>query len=68
MKMGSTFTEQGFAKEYMSRFVGSSSDAWFDYEKFLQHRKLLNPETKYKISEKSDAYYIIGVDIARRGC
>lgn len=61
MKMGSTFTEQGFAKEYMSRFIGSSSDAWFDYEKFLQHRKLLNPETKYKISEKSDAYYIIGV-------
>jgi len=33
MKLSSTFTEEGFAKEYMSRFTGTSSEAWFDWEK-----------------------------------
>lgn len=61
MKMASTFSEAGFAKEYMSRFVGSSSEAWFDYEKFLQHRKLVNPETHEIIRDGIDSYYLISV-------
>lgn len=68
MKMSSTFSESGFAKEYMSRFVGSSNEAWFDYEKFLQHRRLVNPETKYTVRGGEDFFYIISVDVARRGC
>lgn len=68
MKMGSTFSEQGFAKEYMSRFVGSSSDAWFDYEKLLQHRRLVNPEKHEIIREGIQSFYLISVDVARRGC
>ena len=67
MKMSNTFSEAGFAKEYMSRFVGTSSDAWFDYEKFLQHRRIVNPETKYT-DKGGDFFYIISVDVARRGC
>ena len=39
MKMASTFSESGFAKEYMSRFVGSSNEAWFDYEKTKRKRR-----------------------------
>lgn len=68
MKTSSTFSEAGFAKEYMSRFVGSSSDAWFDYEKFLAHRKLINPETHEIIREGIESFYILSVDLARRGC
>lgn len=70
MKMSSTFSESGFAKEYMSRFVGSSNDAWFDYDKFLQYRRLINPETKYTVrgGKDGDFFYIISVDVARRGC
>lgn len=68
MKMSNTFSEAGFAKEYMSRFVGSSSDAWFDYEKLLAHRRLVNPETHEIIREGIESFYILSVDIARRGC
>lgn len=68
MKMASTVSEAGFAKEYMSRFVGSSSDAWFDFEKLLARRRLVNPETKASIKEGSDAFYILSVDVGRRGC
>lgn len=68
MKMSSTFSESGFAKEYMSRFVGSSNEAWFDYDKFLQYRRLVNPETKYTERGGSEFFYEIGVDVARRGC
>lgn len=68
MKMSSTFSESGFAKEYMSRFVGSSNEAWFDYEKLLQHRRLVNPESKYVERNGVEFFYIIAVDIARRNC
>ena len=68
MRLSSTFSEAGFAKEYMSRFVGSSSDAWFDYEKLLSRRRLVNPEIKYTVAEGSKAFYILSVDVGRRGC
>lgn len=67
-KMSNTFSESGFAKEYMSRFVGSSNQAWFDYDKLLMHRRLVNPEVKQIIRDNSDSFYILAVDVARRGC
>lgn len=68
MKMSNTFSEQGFAKEYMSRFVGGSDEAWFDFDKLMQHRKLVNPETREKVRENIESFYLISVDVARRGC
>ena len=62
IKTSQTFSESSFAKEYMSRFVGSSSEAWFDFDKFLKHRCLVNPETHESIREGSEAFYIFGVD------
>lgn len=61
MKMSSTFSEQGFAKEYLSRFVGSSSEAWFDYDKLLSRRRLINPESCEKIREGIESFYLISV-------
>lgn len=68
LKMSPTFNELGFAKEYMSRFVGGSADAWFDFEKLNRARKLINPETSQKIVEGLESFYIISVDVARLGC
>lgn len=62
MKMAATFSEQGFAKEYMSRFVGSSSEAWFDYEKLLAYRRIVNPETHEIIREDIKSFYLISVE------
>lgn len=68
LKMSPTFNELGFAKEYMSRFVGGSADAWFDFEKLNRARKLVNPETSEKVREGLESFYIISVDVARLGC
>lgn len=68
LKMSPTFNELGFAKEYMSRFVGGSSDAWFDFEKLNRARKLVNPETSEKLRDGLESFYIISVDVARLGC
>ena len=69
LKISQTFSEAGFAKEYMSRFVGNSDESWFDYEKFLTHRRLVNPETKENIRDGIESFYILSVDLARKeGC
>lgn len=68
MRMASTFSESGFAKEYMSRFVGSTEDAWIKYSKLEMHRKLNNPETKEKVRENTNCFYLLSVDVARRLC
>ena len=68
IKTSSTFSESGFAKEYMSRFVGTSSEAWFDYEKLDSRRKLVNPETHEIVREGIESFYLLAVDVARIGC
>ena len=68
LKMSPTFNELGFAKEYMSRFVGGSSEAWFDFEKLSKSRRLVNPETSEKLRAGINSFYIISVDVARLGC
>lgn len=61
IKTSQTFNESSFAKEYMSRFVGSSNDAWFDYEKFLKHRRLVNPETHENVRADVKSFYLLSV-------
>lgn len=68
IKTSQTFSEESFAKEYLSKFVGTSSEAWFDFEKIQKRRKLLNPENSAIVREDQNFYYIIAVDIARKGC
>ena len=68
MKLSPTFNELGFAKEYMSKFVGGSAEAWFDFEKLHNNRKLVNPETHEKLRDGIESFYIISVDVARIGC
>ena len=65
LKMSPTFNELDFAKEYMSRFVGGSADAWFDFEKLNRARKLVNPETREIKREGIESYYVISVNICR---
>lgn len=70
LKTSSTFDSLGFAKEYMSRFVGTSEDAWFDFTKLEQARRVVNPENVATYSRESDkdCFYILSTDLARKGC
>lgn len=62
LKASSTFSESGFAREYMSRFIGSSNDAWFDAEKLVSRRTLINPEKHYTVRGDSEFFYILSVN------
>lgn len=68
LKASQTFDQNDFAREYLSRFVGASSESWFNYDRIMAHRKLCNPETHAKTREDLDSYYVLGVDVGRRDC
>lgn len=52
----------------MSRFVGSSSEAWFNFDKIMRHRRLVNPENRETVRDGIESFYIIAVDVARKSC
>lgn len=68
LKQDPTFNETAFQREYESKWAGSVADAFFDPEMFDHNRILKQPE--YEASGRSNklAYYIIGVDVGRKGC
>ena len=68
LKRDETYTQVAFDTEYESIWSGTAEDAFFDPETFDRHRVLQKPE--YEASGRSNkmAYYIIAVDVGRKGC
>lgn len=67
MKKDETFSEDTFQREYESRWSGSVADAFFDGEAFDRCRKLHQPEYKYSGRSTDSSYYVLGVDVGRKG-
>ena len=68
LKRDGTFNEASFDREYESKWSGTVEDAFFDGEKFDKHRKLQKPEYEASGRSAKAAYYIISVDVGRKGC
>lgn len=68
LKNDTTFNAASFGREYESIWTGTVEDAFFDGEKFDRCRKLLAPEYEYSKRSAANAYYILGVDVGRKGC
>lgn len=68
IKMSSTFKDDSFAREYMGRFSGGGGDSWFEYDKMIKYRKLLNPENSQNYRGANNIFYILAVDIGRLSC
>lgn len=68
LKRDGLFQEAAFGREYESQWTGTVEDAFFDSEKFDRSRVFNTPE--YKASGRAGklAYYIISVDVGRKGC
>ena len=61
-RLSSTFSEQGFARESMSIWVGASADAWVPSKQLLTHRTMLKCEREaQKYNQNPDVFYEIGV-------
>lgn len=68
LKMDGTYNDSSFAREYESEWSGDAENAYFSSEKFDKHRQLLQPEYEYSGRSSKSAYYVLGVDVGRKGC
>lgn len=68
LKRDETFNEATFGREYESVWTGTAEDAFFDGEIFDRHRILQKPEYEASGRSNAQAYYIISVDVGRKGC
>lgn len=68
LKMDGTFNESSFDREYESIWSGSSLEAFFNTEVFDRNRTLNQPEHEYSGRSNKNAYYILSVDVGRKGC
>ena len=67
-KSEGTYNEASFEREYESKWSGTVEDAFFNGEHFDRNRKLLQPEYEHSGRSASGAYYILSVDVGRKGC
>lgn len=67
LKRDGTYNEASFEREFESIWSGDSQNAFFSSEKFEKHRVLKLAEDKYSGRSSKNAYYIISVDVGRKG-
>lgn len=63
-----TYNEASFEREYESKWSGTAEDAFFNGEHFDRNRKLLQPEYEASGRAGAQAYYVLSVDVGRKGC
>lgn len=68
LKLQGTFDESSFEREWNSRWVGDSEKAYYSSSAFDKNRVLLQPEYEHSGRASKTAYYILGVDVGRKGC
>ena len=68
LKNDGTFNEASFDREYESKWSGTVADAFFNGEIFDRNRKLQKPEYEYSGKSSKQAFYILSVDVGRKGC
>ena len=68
LKLDGTFNESSFDREYESKWSGTLEDAFFNSEHFDRNRILKQPEYEYSGRSLKNAYYILAVDVGRKGC
>lgn len=68
LKMQGTFDESSFDREYNSKWCGDSEKAYYSSEVFRKCRVLNQPEWEHSGRASKNAYYVLGVDVGRKGC
>ena len=68
LRMDGTYNDSSFAREYESEWSGDAENAFFSSERFDRDRVLLQPEYEHNGRSSKTAYYVLGVDVGRKGC
>ena len=68
LKRDGTYNEASFDREYESKWSGTAENAFFNGEMFDKHRILKQPEYEASGRSSTQSYYILSVDVGRKGC
>ena len=68
LKLDGTYNDSSFGREYESEWSGDAENAYFSSEIFDKYRILNQPEYEYSGRSSKSAYYVLGVDVGRKGC
>ena len=68
LKKDGTFNEASFAREYESKWSGTVEDAFFNGNTFDRNRVLQKPEYEHSGRSSTSGYYVISIDVGRKGC
>jgi hypothetical protein len=68
LKMDGTFNESSFDREYESIWSGTVEDAFFNAETFDRNRILKQPEKEASGRIGKSSFYVISLDVGRKGC
>ena len=63
-----TYNEASFDREYESKWSGTAENAFFNGETFDTHRILKQPEYEHSGRSSLHSYYVLSVDVGRKGC
>lgn len=63
-----TYNEASFEREYESLWTGDVEDAFFRSEAFDRCRILKQPEYEASARNAKTMYYVLSVDVGRKGC
>ena len=68
LKKDQTFNQESFEREYGSKWTGTVEGAFFDGDKFDRNRILNQAERESSGRSAKHAYYVLSVDVGRKGC
>lgn len=68
LQQDGTFNESSFEREYESKWSGSVDNSFFRAELFDRNRSIQLPEKEASKRLGNAGYYVIGVDVGRKGC
>ena len=63
-----TYNEASFDREYESKWSGTAENAFFNGEIFDRNRILKQPEYEHSGRSSLHSYYVLSVDVGRKGC
>ena len=68
LKRDGTYNEASFDREYESKWSGTAENAFFNGESFDRNRILKQPEYEFSGRSSAKSYYVLAVDVGRKGC
>lgn len=68
LKLDGTYNDSSFGREYESEWSGDAENAYFSSEIFDKYRILNQPEYEFSGRSSKSAYYVLGIDVGRKGC